>query len=349
MGGVCMQEVVPSLGQLYQQMQEFIDINFKKYENTDNKAVLISILKNLSDFYLELDKTDGDIDTCKKLFIKYESESFVSIIYNEFLSIKRPTNSKKSQENIYTIILEVTSLVFNDFFSSDFESTKMISLERNDSLTSGDEKKETDSIIRNSDSSYAHKTYTKVRARYENLIMDRAFSQSIIALIKSKFNQKFIKNRVFLSHAFKDKLIALSLFLFFGRNNCYLYVDWLVQDRIDNIHELKSSLKKEINRCGQLLFLQTPNSELFIEIENKTRIKYEHHVRQFCAWEIGVFYEFMNCGSDYVNEKYRYSYFNFEHKLEHKTKHKSKLQKGSGNFFLDSLKPAIGISKGKLY
>lgn len=88
--------------------------------------------------------------------------------------------------------------------------------------------------------------------------------------------------QVFLSHAYDDRLYALTLFIYFYNRNIYLYVDWMHNDKINDGIELKHSLKSELELSDQLLFLRTLNNEL--DIQGK------HMLRQWCAWELGNFY-----------------------------------------------------------
>ena len=106
----------------------------------------------------------------------------------------------------------------------------------------------------------------------------------IVKIIRENDKYKDLenKNRVFLSHAFVDKLYTLGLFLYFYDQNVYLYVDWMHQPKNSKTKKLKDNLIQEIKKSDQLLFLRTLNSELALQGGKR-------QIREWCAWEIGTF------------------------------------------------------------
>ena len=138
------------------------------------------------------------------------------------------------------------------------------------------------------------------------------------------FNPKGITNRVFLSHAFDDQLYTVCLFLYMLEQSVFLYVDWLMCDKLSSGIEIKNNLEKELSLAKQLLFLRTINSELLI--------KGSGNIRGWCSWELGSFYsiDFHNKDSKYYIELYRRG------------------SKITENLQLDGIKPLRDIKKGIL-
>lgn len=115
-----------------------------------------------------------------------------------------------------------------------------------------------------------------------------ASADYVIDEILSKEPDKFdIKNtngnpQAFLSHAFKDRVFTFALFCFFYSRDIYLYIDWMHNQKIDNGADLKKNLSKMLDESESLIFVSTINSELSILGASS--------IRQWCSWEIGLFY-----------------------------------------------------------
>lgn len=103
--------------------------------------------------------------------------------------------------------------------------------------------------------------------------------QSRISVISQE-----VEERAFLSYAYTDKLYTLGIFLMFLENHILLYVDWIFNEKNNNIKKLKNDIDFILSNCNYFIFLRTPNSEL--------SIKGARHIRQWCSWEIGKFYEY---------------------------------------------------------
>jgi hypothetical protein len=131
-------------------------------------------------------------------------------------------------------------------------------------------------------------------------------------------------NKVFLSHAYDDKLYTLSLFIFMLKNHIFLYVDWIFSPNFKNGVDIKSNLSKHLSESKQLLFLRTVNSEF--------SIRGSGNIRGWCSWELGTFYTLNKMQSD--------------------DKYYIELYKGKNNQLknkqLDGIKPLKAINNGKL-
>lgn len=132
------------------------------------------------------------------------------------------------------------------------------------------------------------------------------------------------KNKVFLSHAYSDKLYTLSLFIFMLNKGIFLYVDWMFSPNLGNGSIIKSNLSKHLLDSNQLLFLRTINSEL--------SIRGSGNIRGWCSWELGVFYSFHGNRS---NDKYYIELYRRKDSL-------------SINKQLDGIKPLKNIISGRL-
>lgn len=76
----------------------------------------------------------------------------------------------------------------------------------------------------------------------------------------------------------------------------FLYVNWM-WDRVNSNSSItKSKLERALADSEQLLFLRTTNSELRVRGNNNS-------VRQWCAWEIGNYY------NKHKDEKYYTSFY----------------------------------------
>ncbi|WP_302976462.1 hypothetical protein [uncultured Streptococcus sp.] len=135
------------------------------------------------------------------------------------------------------------------------------------------------------------------------------------------------RNQVFLSHAFKDRLYTLGLFLHFYEQNVYLYIDWMHQSKNSKTKKLKNNLIREIRNSDQLLFLRTLNSELALQGGNR-------QIRQWCAWEIGTF--------DYKTRGKEDSRFYID-------RFRKNRQSKSQSQIIQDFQPLRGIQNGRLY
>ena len=151
----------------------------------------------------------------------------------------------------------------------------------------------------------------------------------IVKIIRENDKYKDLenKNRVFLSHAFVDKLYTLGLFLYFYDQNVYLYVDWMHQPKNSKTKKLKGNLIQEINKSDQLLFLRTLNSELALQGGKR-------QIREWCAWEIGTF--------DYKTNGLDESRFYIDRFRQNK-------QSKSRSQLIQDFQPLVGIKNGSLY
>ena len=151
----------------------------------------------------------------------------------------------------------------------------------------------------------------------------------IVKIIRENDKYKDLenKNRVFLSHAFVDKLYTLGLFLYFYDQNVYLYVDWMHQPKNSKTKKLKDNLIQEIKKSDQLLFLRTLNSELALQGGKR-------QIREWCAWEIGTF--------DYKTNGLDESRFYIDRFRQNK-------QLKSRSQLIQDFQPLVGIKNGSLY
>lgn len=122
--------------------------------------------------------------------------------------------------------------------------------------------------------------------------IDGKYSKNSFPEWLSKLNYEYPPQnmpKVFLSHAYTDQPVTMSLFNYLYKNNIYLYVDWMHNTKMQTL-KLKNSLIRELNSSHQILFLRTLNSELKLRGGN-------NQIRQWCAWEIGCF----DCINQYNN------------------------------------------------
>lgn len=90
--------------------------------------------------------------------------------------------------------------------------------------------------------------------------------------------------QVFLSYAHDDLFYTLALFIFFyNEGHIMLSVDWMKNPAHANGSVIKKFLSKELSNSEDFLFLRSLSSEL--------RIRGGQNVRQWCAWEVGYFYQ----------------------------------------------------------
>lgn len=138
--------------------------------------------------------------------------------------------------------------------------------------------------------------------------------------------RRFKRRKVFLSHAFDDKLYTLSLFIFMLTKEIFLYVDWLFSPEFKSGTEIKENLSWHLSNSNQLLFLRTINSEFSINGSG--------NIRGWCSWELGTFYAMNEERSDnkYYIELYR----------------PKKYEKTRRNKQLDGINPLKNIIEGEL-
>lgn len=110
---------------------------------------------------------------------------------------------------------------------------------------------------------------------------------TILASITDKLmnddRQFKVKKMVFLSYAYDDKFYTIALFNYFLSQGIYLFVDWMNNNKMQNGFRIKKYLEPKITQSSALLFMRSMHSEL--------RIPGGQSIRQWCSWEIGVFYE----------------------------------------------------------
>ena len=125
---------------------------------------------------------------------------------------------------------------------------------------------------------------------------------NLIEILRREFpvNEENMRNQVFLSHAYIDRAYTLGLFLYFYDKGIYLYIDWMHQAQGLLTKKLKHNLITAINNSAQLLFLRTLNSELGLQGGSR-------QIREWCAWEIGIFdYKSNNTRSEgFYIDRYR--------------------------------------------
>ena len=151
---------------------------------------------------------------------------------------------------------------------------------------------------------------------YQNEIIEEhyVFSDQLNKTIGDGNNRK----KTFLSYAFKDKGLSLSLYIYFYLHGGFLYVDWMWNKAIKQCSRLKSIIDKELDTSAQLLFLRTTTSEL--------KIQGNYSIRQWCSWEIGNFY------TKRPNEKFILDFYST----------------ASNNFFLETFKVMKNVAKGRI-
>ncbi len=104
------------------------------------------------------------------------------------------------------------------------------------------------------------------------------------------------RKQTFLSYAYYDKGLTQALFYYFWIRSGFLYVNWMWDGVNSHSSITKSKLENALADSDQFLFLRTANSELRVRGNNSS-------VRQWCAWEIGNFY------NKHKEEKYYTSFY----------------------------------------
>lgn len=126
------------------------------------------------------------------------------------------------------------------------------------------------------------KNISEYQNRYFKSKRNSEFIFSIIDGIK--LSDENTKNSCFLSYAYDDRGLSFALYIYFYLHSCFLYVDWMQNEKTPNINLLKAILSSKIKNMNQFLLLRTPNSEL-------QTIGGDRTIRQWCAWECGVAYK----------------------------------------------------------
>ena len=153
----------------------------------------------------------------------------------------------------------------------------------------------------------------KAIADYQEEIIQNNF-----IVLAEEENIRTTRKQTFLSYAYYDKGLTQALFFYFWIRSGFLYVNWMWDGVHSHSSITKRKLEKALNDSDQFLFLRTANSELGIR-GNK--------VRQWCAWEIGNFY------NKHKEEKY---YTSFYDKNEPR------------NDILDTFRPMKEVIMGKI-
>lgn len=121
----------------------------------------------------------------------------------------------------------------------------------------------------------------KTLTEYQNEIIDLHFVR--MEDISSVRGQR---EQTFLSYAYYDKGLTLALYYLFEMRGGFLYVNWMWKGTNKNSKVTKQELESALRDSGQFLFLRTTNSELHVRGNNS--------IRQWCAWEIGFYYNTKN-------------------------------------------------------
>lgn len=128
------------------------------------------------------------------------------------------------------------------------------------------------------------------------------------------------QRKVFLSYAYKDKGLSLALHLYCRDRGVFLFVDWMWNPEMKKGCDIKKAIGPELDRCDDLLFLRTANSEL------SPKNNSDYYIRHWCAWEIGYFYT-------KNRDKYYISFYDNEKPIIS---------------FLDTMKPMKDVSEGHI-
>ena len=182
----------------------------------------------------------------------------------------------------------------------------------------------TETIGKSKDEYYAFNSLIKLLSDINNSIINQPQTNEEYIHNSRLSLDHFAGNKVFLSHAFDDKLYTLALFIFMLKKGIFLYVDWIFSPNFKNGIDIKNNLSKHLSESKQLLFLRTVNS--------KFSIRGSGNIRGWCSWELGTFYALNKMQSD--NKYYIELY-----------KGKNNQQ---NNKQLDGIKPLKAINNGEL-
>lgn len=131
--------------------------------------------------------------------------------------------------------------------------------------------------------------------------------------------------RVFLSHAFDDRLYTWALYNYMKKRGIFLYVDWMHSPAYKSGVLIKRNLFEQLEKSQQLLFLRTTNSEF--------NIKGSGNIRGWCSWELGTFYSLNEWKAN--NDKFYIQLYNRKNIT-------------IKNLQLDGISPLKRISNGRL-
>lgn len=182
----------------------------------------------------------------------------------------------------------------------------------------------TETIGKSKDEYYAFNSLIKLLSDINNSIINQPQTNREYIHNSRLSRYHIARNKVFLSHAFDDKLYTLSLFIFMLKKDIFLYVDWIFSPNFKNGVAIKNNLSKHLSESNQLLFLRTINSEF--------SIRGSGNIRGWCSWELGTFYTLNRMRS---NDKYYIELY----------KNKNNQQ---NNKQLDGIKPLKDIFYGRL-
>lgn len=96
---------------------------------------------------------------------------------------------------------------------------------------------------------------------------------------------------VFLSYAMKNKFLAFLFFVYSCSGKSLLYVDWIFSHEESDSFLLKENLAIFLNASHRFVFLESLESILDTKLAYQTSYtKHRKMVREWCAWEMGVFF-----------------------------------------------------------
>ncbi len=134
--------------------------------------------------------------------------------------------------------------------------------------------------------------------RFDHLLnFLNTYSNKVLKKTKvSEEPEAFVRNhdirymkKVFVSHAYEDRLYTFCLFLYLLDKEILAYVDWIFSPAFDHGGDIKSNLSKHIYEADQLLFIRSNNSELRA-MKNPNRYGNKYDIKGWCALEIGEYY-----------------------------------------------------------
>lgn len=184
------------------------------------------------------------------------------------------------------------------------------------------------------DEFYAFNNLIKLLNKNNNEAIKRAYNpEDILEIIEDKrIREKCIenssyknRNKVFLSHAFDDKLYTFSLYIYMCMHGIFLYVDWMWTSQLKDGKLIKNNLSKHLMESSQLLFLRTINSEF--------NIRGNGNIRGWCSWELGNFY-----GVNEINKHEKYYIELYRKKSKQLPNHQ-----------LDGVNPLNGVKSCRLF
>lgn len=135
--------------------------------------------------------------------------------------------------------------------------------------------------------------YFKILLEYLGNFLRRALQLNTKKRLSQfkEYTNEFNYPQVFLSYAHDDKAYTLGLYYLFLKHGIFLHIDWMHNGIIDDAHLLKQTLDENMSQSDQFLFLRTLNSEL---------IGSSGMIRQWCSWELGVYYKYKNTEKFYT-------------------------------------------------